>query len=208
MTVDSGLLQALEAKGVTLSQLEKLLPVVDNLGLLPLVAKNKELLLGLAPLIIEPAPLLLPLVVSILKTPASNFLFPGYALLAGSAYELINQNVLLAVPLILLGLPLSALGTILGSTLTLPEVPTGPVSAGPTVSTSDPFAGSRPVAKARKVAAPAPEAAAPKAVAAPKEVAAAPVKVAAAPKVSAPTVSVKATGGSLNGKRKVVKIGK
>ena len=198
---------------MTLSQLEKLLPVVDNLGLLPLVAKNKELLLGLAPLIIEPAPLLLPLVVSILKTPASNFLFPGYALLAGSAYELINQNVLLAVPLILLGLPLSALGTILGSTLTLPEVPTGPVSAGPTVSTSDPFAGSRPVAKARKVAAPAPEAAAPKAVAAPKEVAApkvaaAPVKVAAAPKVSAPTVSVKATGGSLNGKRKVVKIGK
>ena len=208
LTVDSGLLQALEAKGVTLSQLEKLLPVVDNLGLLPLVAKNKDLLLGLAPLLIEPAPLLLPLVVSVLKTPSTNFLVPGYALLAGSAYELFNQNVLLAVPLILLGFPLAALGTVLSTSISLPEVPKGAVAStpAPVAAAASPFDASRPVARGKpKVAAVAESK-----VDAVKEVAPAAPKVAAkaAPKVSvsAPTVASKAAGGSLNGKRKLVKI--
>ena len=185
MTADSGLLQALEAKGVTLSQLEKLLPVVDNLGLLPLVSQKKDLLLSLAPLLIEPAPLLLPLVASILTTPSTNFLVPGYALLAGSAYELFEQNVLLAVPLILLGFPLAAIGTVLGSSVSLPDVPKGPVVSAPV---SNPFDASRPIAQGK-----------------PKGVAAS-LKNAFAPKVSAPTVASKVAGGSLNGKRKLVKI--
>lgn len=214
LTVDSGLLQALEDKGVTLSQLEKLLPVVDNLGLLPLVAKNKDLLLGLAPLLIEPAPLLLPLVVSVLKTPSTNFLVPGYALLAGSAYELFEQNVLLAIPLILLGFPLAAVGTALSTSISLPEVPKGAVAftpaPSPVAAIPSPF-DSRPIARGKpKVAA---VAAAPTEVAAPKFFAAKVVAPAAAPKaaapkvsVSAPTVASKAAGGSLNGKRKLVKI--
>ena len=188
MTADSGLLQALEAKGVTLSQLEKLLPVVDNLGLLPLVSQKKDLLLSLAPLLIEPAPLLLPLVASILTTPSTNFLVPGYALLAGSAYELFEQNVLLAVPLILLGFPLAAIGTVLGSSISLPDVPKGPVFSAPVPTISSPFDASRPIAQGK-----------------PKGVAAS-LKNAFAPKVSAPTVASKVAGGSLNGKRKLVKI--
>ncbi len=209
VTADSGLLQALEAKGVTLSQLEKLLPVVDNLGLLPLVSQKKDLLLSLAPLLIEPAPLLLPLVASILTTPSTNFLVPGYALLAGSAYELFEQNVLLAVPLILLGFPLAAIGTVLGSSVSLPDVPKGPVVvSAPVPKISNPFDASRPIAQGKpKVAA---VVAAPKAVETPnvsvaKRVAAA-SKNAVAPKVSAPSVASKVAGGSLNGKRKLVKI--
>jgi hypothetical protein len=46
LTADSGLLEALEKKGLTLSTLEKLLPIIDDFGLLPLVSKNKELLLS------------------------------------------------------------------------------------------------------------------------------------------------------------------
>lgn len=201
VTADSGLLQALEAKGVTLSQLEKLLPVVDNLGLLPLVSQKKDLLLSLAPLLIEPAPLLLPLVASILTTPSTNFLVPGYALLAGSAYELFEQNVLLAVPLILLGFPLAAIGTVLGSSVSLPDVPKGPVVSAPVPTISNSFDASRPIAQGKpKVAAvETPNVSVSKGVA-PS------LKNAFVPKVSAPTVASKAAGGSLNGKRKLVKI--
>ena len=196
LTADSGLLEALEAKGLTLSKVEQLLPLADSLGVLPLVAKNKGLVLALAPLIIEPAPVLLPLVASILKTPPSNFLTPGVALLGAGAFETIDQHLLLAVPLILLGLPLTALGTILSSTISIPEVPTTPIitttASTPTAVKSDrPIAKARPVAVAEKAAPTAPKVAA--------------KVVAAAPKVSTPSVP-KAVGGSLNGKRKVVKI--
>ena len=56
LTAESGLLEALEARGVTLAQVEKLLPLVDQLGLLELVKGNKALLASAAPLLIEPAP--------------------------------------------------------------------------------------------------------------------------------------------------------
>jgi hypothetical protein len=44
-------LEALEAKGLTLSEVEKLLPLADELNLLPLAVANKDLLLSLAPLV-------------------------------------------------------------------------------------------------------------------------------------------------------------
>eukprot|EP00597_Dinobryon_sp_UTEXLB2267_P002324 CAMPEP_0170072974 /NCGR_PEP_ID=MMETSP0019_2-20121128/10480_1 /TAXON_ID=98059 /ORGANISM="Dinobryon sp., Strain UTEXLB2267" /LENGTH=272 /DNA_ID=CAMNT_0010282217 /DNA_START=110 /DNA_END=928 /DNA_ORIENTATION=- len=207
LTADSGLLEALEAKGLTLSKLEKLLPLADSLGVLPLVAKNKDLLLALAPLIIEPAPVLLPLVASILKTPASNFLTPGVALLGAGAFETLDQHLLLAVPLILLGLPLTALGTILGSTIALPEVPTGSIATAAAISSSS-AKSDRPVAKSRPAVAAAASTTTVAAVAvkpsapAPPAPKVAAVKASAAPKVSA------AGGGSQNGKRKVVKIKK
>lgn len=114
LTADSGLLEALEARGLTLSQVEKLLPLVDSLGLLPVLASNKNALLGLAPLLIEPAPALLPIVVSVVKTPPATFQGLGLALVGAGGFEVFEGSPLGGV-LALLGLPLLVLGSVLGS---------------------------------------------------------------------------------------------
>ena len=121
LTAESGLLEALEARGITLSKLESLLPVVDNLGVLPLVSKNKDTLISFAPLLIEPAPLLIPVLASVLTTPASNFIGPGAILLATGAYETYEGAGLLGIPLLLLGAPLTLLGTVLSGSISLPS---------------------------------------------------------------------------------------
>ncbi len=116
LTADSGLLEALEDKGITLSQIEKILPIVDDLGLLPLVAQNKNLLLSLAPLIIESSPSVIPLAASVLRTPASTFTGLGALAASLGAYEAsVGGNGLMGVPLTLLGAPLLVLGTCCGS---------------------------------------------------------------------------------------------
>jgi hypothetical protein len=146
VTAESGLLEALEAKGLTLSQVEKLLPVVDSLGLLPFLSKNKELLLSVAPLLIEPAPALLPILVSVLKTPASTFSTTGFALLAAGAYETVSNTALFGAPLVLLGLPLVVLGSVLSGSVSLP-IPNEPVASfesAPVVKSSRPSASARP----------------------------------------------------------------
>ena len=61
VTAESGLLSALEAKGITLADLEAALPYAEDLGLVGWAADNVELLKVFLPLLIEPAPLLLPL---------------------------------------------------------------------------------------------------------------------------------------------------
>lgn len=109
---ESGLLQALEAKGLTLSRIEKLLPLVDELNLLPLALKNKDLVISLAPLLIEPAPLLLPIVSKIVTTPASNFLLPGFGLSSFGVFETVEGN-LIGIVAILLGLPAVVVGSAL-----------------------------------------------------------------------------------------------
>jgi hypothetical protein len=124
LTAESGLLEALEKKGLTLSGVEKLLPIIDDFGLLPLVA----------PLLIEPAPALLPLLASILRTPPSTFLYTGLALIAAGGYEVTDNALLLGAPLVLLGLPLTVLGGVLGLSISLPSVPTGDRSKQYTVS--------------------------------------------------------------------------
>jgi hypothetical protein len=66
-TVDAGILSKLEAQGLDLATIEKLLPVIEKLGLLSLVGNNQQLLInGVAPLVVEGAPFLLPLVASAL----------------------------------------------------------------------------------------------------------------------------------------------
>ena len=115
VTAESGLLEALEAKGVTLSQVEKLLPLVDSLGLLGLVRGNKELIAGAAPLLVEPAPAPIPVLVSLLKTPPATFQAAGLAVAGGGLFEVTQGNALLGAPLVLLGAPLVALGSVLGS---------------------------------------------------------------------------------------------
>ena len=171
-TAESGLLEALEAKGLTLSKLEKLLPLIDEANLLPLLVKNKNLLLAAAPLLVEPAPALLPVVVSVLKTPASSFQLPGAAFLGLGAYELFFDNGLLGVVCLLLGLPLTVLGALLGADINVPTVTSStkqfvPLSAAPKVSANRPTIATK--APASPIAAiPVIGKAAPKAAAAPR----------------------------------------
>ena len=112
---ESGLIEALEGKGLTLSKFEKLLPIVDDLNLLELVVKNKDLIVKLAPLLIEPAPALLPVAKSVLKTSPSTFSSVGIGLLGAGLFEGINDNFLLGFLGLALGLPLTAIGALLNA---------------------------------------------------------------------------------------------
>lgn len=75
-TAELGILSKLEKNGLTLEKAEALLPKLEELGLLSLVANNQQLLInGVAPLAVEGAPLLLPVVAGALDVgPAAFFL--------------------------------------------------------------------------------------------------------------------------------------
>lgn len=76
-----------------LATLEKLLPVAEDLGLLSLAANNQQLLLnGVAPLLVEGAPLLLPLVAGALEIGPPAF-FLAAATAAGLDVFLYSNNV-------------------------------------------------------------------------------------------------------------------
>ena len=98
-----------------------MLPLADDLNVLPAVAANKKTLLSLAPLIIEPAPTLIPILVSVLKTSPTSFSVPGFVLLATGAYEVVKDSAFIGGAEVLLGLPLLVLGTLLGSLESLPS---------------------------------------------------------------------------------------
>ena len=182
LTAESGLLEALEARGVTLAQVEKLLPLVDQLGLLELVKGNKALLASAAPLLIEPAPGLIPVLVSVLKTSPVTFQAAGAAVAGGGLFEVTQGNALLGAPLVLLGAPLLVLGTVLGSLgSSLPSASSYSAASSPAARSSD--GGMAPRVKAPTV----------KAAAAPT------VKAAAAPKAGgAPRAK--------NGARKTIRV--
>eukprot|EP01041_Mallomonas_annulata_P010842 gene10842-22626_t len=156
VTAESGLLQALEAKGLTLSQIEKLLPLVDDLKLLPFLVSNRQFLINvIAPLAIEPAPTLLPILTSILKTSPSTFLAAGGALVGAGVYESLD-NLFIGANLILLGVPLLGLYGVLSGSVSV-SIPSGiAASITSSASSSAPNAsgGSRPVARKVAVAAP------------------------------------------------------
>ena len=81
-TAELGILSKLERQGLTLQKAEQLLPLLEDLGLLGLVANNQQLLInGVAPLAVEGAPLLLPLVAGALGVGAPAF----YLAAAGAA---------------------------------------------------------------------------------------------------------------------------
>ena len=83
-TADSDLLGSLEDLGLSLSDLEKLLPVIDKAGLLGLAAKNLPLAVILTGyLLVEPAPILIPVLGALLKIPP-----PLYALTAATCATL------------------------------------------------------------------------------------------------------------------------
>jgi hypothetical protein len=148
VTAESGLLEALEAKGLTLSQVEKLLPLADDLGLLSLAYKNKGLLIAAAPLLLEPAPLLLPILANIVRTPASTFSGIGFALLAAGGFEIVDSNSFLGALLVLLAGPAVLLGSALSGSLPLPSAGAARNSASADTFAPSVQSGNRPAAKA------------------------------------------------------------
>jgi Protein of unknown function (DUF1118) len=106
-TVDNGILSKLEANGLDLATIEKLLPIAEDLGLLSLAGSNQQLLINLAaPLLIEPAPILIPVIAGALEKGPSAF-FGAAAALIGLEVLLVTNDV--EVPFV--GLPA---GVVLG----------------------------------------------------------------------------------------------
>lgn len=113
VTAESGLLAALQAKGVTLSDLEKLLPLIEEFGLLTSI--NNPIVLNLiVPLLVEPAPLLLPGVVGLLKTDSTVFLAAAAAFAGLEAYGFSASGEVSPLPIVGAAL-FGGLGVVLGS---------------------------------------------------------------------------------------------
>jgi len=93
LTIDNGVLSKLEKNGLDLKTVEKLLPLLEKYGALSLVANNQQLLVNLAaPLLIEAAPLLLPVVAAALEAGPPAF-FIAAASLAGIDFALYANDV-------------------------------------------------------------------------------------------------------------------
>lgn len=91
-TAENGVLSKLEAQGLDLATIEQLLPVIEQLGLLRLAGNNQQLLVNLAaPLLIEPAPFLIPLVAGAIATGPSAFYGAAAALLGFDLFLFAND---------------------------------------------------------------------------------------------------------------------
>lgn len=100
-TADQGILSKLEAQGLDLATIEKLLPALEEAGLLSIAGENQQLLVNLvAPLLVEGAPLLLPVVAGAIAAGPPAF-FLAAAVTGGAEVGLIATGA--EVPLI--GLP-------------------------------------------------------------------------------------------------------
>lgn len=123
-TAELGILSKLENLGLTLEKAEELLPALEEAGILSLVANNQQLLInGVAPIAIEGAPILLPLVAGALEVgPAAFYL--AAASFAGLDYYLFASGA--EVPFLglsaggvagLLLIPLSVVMAVVGAAL-------------------------------------------------------------------------------------------
>lgn len=118
-TADAEILSKLENNGVDLATIEKLLPIAEDLGLLTLAANNQQLLInGVAPLLVEGAPFLLPVVAGALAVGPPAFFLAAAGSLGLEAYLLSNN-----VELPFVGL---SAGVVLGLVL----IPLAGISAG------------------------------------------------------------------------------
>lgn len=119
VTADNGILSKLEEKGLDLVTIEKLLPLAEDLGLLSLAGKNQQLLVNLvAPLLVEPAPLLIPLVAGAIQAGPAAFYLASAGLIGSDLYLLANDIELPLVGLsagVTLGLLLIPLGLVSGA---------------------------------------------------------------------------------------------
>jgi hypothetical protein len=92
-----------------LATLEELLPVIEEAGLLGVVANNQQLLInGVAPIVVEGAPFLLPLVAGALEAGPSAFFLASF-ICAGTDVLLFTNDV--EVPFV--GLPAGAVAGLL-----------------------------------------------------------------------------------------------
>lgn len=118
-TVDAGILSKLEANGLDLTAIEKLLPAIEGTGALTIAGNNQQLLLNLvAPLLIEPAPLLLPVVAGALEVGPSSFYLASAVCLGLDAYLFAS------------GAEVPFVGLSAGATVGLLLIPLGVMSAG------------------------------------------------------------------------------
>ena len=117
-TVDLGILSKLEKNGVDLKTLEGLLPTLESTGALSIVGNNQQLLInGIAPLLIEPAPFLLPAVAGALEVGPPAFYLAAAALLGAEGFLVVNNVEIPFVGLpadVFVGLLLVPLAVILG----------------------------------------------------------------------------------------------
>lgn len=110
LTAEYGILSKLEKNGLDLATLESLLPAIEDLGVLSTVGSNQQILInGLAPLVVEGAPLLLPIVAGALEVGPPAFFLAALAL-GGAEVGLVTNNV--EIPFV--GLPA---GVLLGALL-------------------------------------------------------------------------------------------
>mmetsp|Transcript_17937 Transcript_17937/g.21434 ORF Transcript_17937/g.21434 Transcript_17937/m.21434 type:complete len:234 (+) Transcript_17937:92-793(+) len=92
-TADAQILSRLEANGITLATLEAALPLADKLGLASVAGNNQQLLINfVAPLLVEPAPYLLPAIGSALEVGPAAF-FGAAAAVGGLEVFFLVQDV-------------------------------------------------------------------------------------------------------------------
>jgi len=109
LTAEYGILSKLEKNGLDLATAESLLPKAEELGLLSLVGNNQQLLINLvAPLLVEPAPILLPVIAGALDVGAPAFFLAAAALAGAEGFLIVND---VEIPFI--GLPAGALAGLL-----------------------------------------------------------------------------------------------
>merc|ERR1719231_1361609 len=115
-TADAGLLSQLSDLGFGLSDIEKILPVLEQNGLLSLAGKNLPFLLNvIGSLVVEPGQVAIPTVTALLKVPAVLYQAAAvgivtwdiYTFVAGIEPDLLGIG--LRTPLTLLSLPIVAL---------------------------------------------------------------------------------------------------
>ena len=123
-TAELGILSKLENLGLTLEKAEELLPALEEAGILSLVANNQQLLInGVAPLAVEGAPLLLPVVAGALEVgPAAFYLaaasFAGldaYLIASGAEVPFVGLPAGAVAGLLLI--PLSVVSAVVGGAL-------------------------------------------------------------------------------------------
>lgn len=123
-TADVGLLSQLTELGFGLSDIEKILPVLEQSGALSLASKNLPFLLNvIGYLVIEPGEIAIPTIAAALKTPPIVFQAAGAGIIGWDAYSWVAGlepaliGVPLKLPLTLLTLPLAALLIVAGGVL-------------------------------------------------------------------------------------------